>query len=143
MTKEITLRIILENPVSGVQYGLQKGKGNNYEAVQNQIGNGKDLLFEFPVAVKCLPNEPPVCTGPFAHGIPLDRFVYIDIGTAAGQSGSPWSRRMKIPLTGITESLINSVTPQSALVTKVPGTGKDGCPNCATVKPFNGWKLQS
>jgi len=25
--------------------------------------------------------------------------------------------------------------------TSIPGTGKDGGPNCATVKPFNGWKI--
>jgi Family of unknown function (DUF5990) len=25
------------------------------------------------------------------------------------------------------------------LETKVPGTGRDGGPNCATVKPFEGW----
>jgi hypothetical protein len=26
--------------------------------------------------------------------------------------------------------------------TVVPGSGKDGGPNCGTVKPFNGWKLK-
>ena len=31
--------------------------------------------------------------------------------------------------------------PNLIMETSVPGTGKDGGPNCATVKPFNGWKI--
>jgi hypothetical protein len=27
------------------------------------------------------------------------------------------------------------------LETRVPGTGKDGSPSCATVKPFPGWNV--
>ena len=27
--------------------------------------------------------------------------------------------------------------------TRVPGTGRDGGPNCATVKPFAGWKSKN
>jgi hypothetical protein len=26
---------------------------------------------------------------------------------------------------------------------RVPGKGKDGGPNCGTVKPFDGWKVRS
>jgi hypothetical protein len=29
----------------------------------------------------------------------------------------------------------------AVLEARVPGTGKDGGPSCATVKPFEGWKL--
>jgi hypothetical protein len=67
--------------------------------------------------------------------------VYIDIGTYAGQVETIWSRRLKVPLTGITWNDIDSVSKDSLLQAIVPGTGKDGSPNCATVKPFGGWHL--
>jgi Family of unknown function (DUF5990) len=72
-----------------------------------------------------------------------ERFVYIDIGTCAGQTDTVWSRRLKIPLRGITLIMIGQLqnNTQMILETRVPGTGKDGGPNCATVKPFAGWKL--
>jgi len=81
--------------------------------------------------------------GPFVQGSKGGRFVYIGIGTYAGQPDSPWSRRLKIPLTGINSAMVDRVMRDSSLifVTTVPGTGKDGGPNCATVKPFAGWQV--
>jgi hypothetical protein len=78
----------------------------------------------------------------FVQGPVGGRFIYINIGISAGQINTSWNRRLKVPLTGITESQINEIlkTP-SVLETAVPGTGKDGGPNCATVKPFAGWSV--
>jgi hypothetical protein len=81
--------------------------------------------------------------GSFVQGSADNKFVYIDIGTCAGQPDTIWSRRLKIPLTGITWRVIDSLTSNSMLQTSVPGTGKDGGPNCATVKPFAGWQLKN
>ena len=80
--------------------------------------------------------------GPFVQGPPAERFIYIDIGTYAGQTETPWSRRLKVPLRGITSDMIDRVLAdaQSLLEIRVPGTGKDGSPTCATVKPFPGWR---
>jgi hypothetical protein len=64
--------------------------------------------------------------------------VYVDIGTYAGQAGSCWSRRLKIPLEGIPTKMIRT---GDVLEARVPGTGRDGGPNCASVKDFNGWKI--
>jgi hypothetical protein len=71
------------------------------------------------------------------------RGIYVDIGTYAGQADSCWSRRLKIPLKGITWDTIDrlSARAEAVLETRVPGTGKDGGPNCATAKPFEGWEL--
>jgi hypothetical protein len=80
--------------------------------------------------------------GSFVQGIPLNKFIYIGIGTFTGQD-SPWSRRLKIPLTGITWNLIDHANLSTGLETYVPGTGKHGSPNCATVKPFAGWEIKS
>lgn len=145
MEHELTFRIILEKPPVGVDFALQMGKGSNYETIQNQRSGPGDLRFEFAARVVIAKGAEPNLLGPFVQGPPGARFVYLDIGTAAGQMDSPWSRRLKIPLTGITSQIVNQIAqnPKLILETHVPGTGKDGGPNCATVKPFAGWKLVS
>ena len=137
MERELKLRIVLEKPPSGVDFGLQKGRGSDYETVQKQRSNGKDLVFAFTVGVKAGSQAAPRLVGPIVQGPAAQRFVYLDIGACAGQQNTPWSRRLKIPLSGITMAMIDS---NVVLEARVPGTGKDGGPNCATVKPFGGWK---
>jgi hypothetical protein len=143
METEITFRIILEKPPSKTDYGLQKGKGKDYETIQKQRSVGKDLYFEFTAKTKTGKNGTPDFSGPFVQGPTGERFVYIDIGTAAGQPDTQWSRRLKIPLRDITSAMIKKLLSDPELIfeTSVPGTGRDGGPNCATVKPFDGWKL--
>lgn len=145
MNQEISCCIILQAPVAGVQFALQKGSGNTYETVQTQRSAETDLIFTFPVKIKTGKDGQPDFSGSFVQGPAGERFVYIDIGTMAGQPTSPWSRRLKVPLRGITWEMVQQVTASSDLLleTRVPGTGKDGTPNCATVKPFDGWRTAS
>jgi hypothetical protein len=141
---EITLQIILIKPTPEVVFGLQKGSGSNYETIQKQIPTSNDLTFTFLIKVKGdrSNDKLPKLSGSFVQGSADNKFVYIDIGTYAGQSDTIWSRRLKIPLTGITWKDIDSLSSNSMLQTSVPGTGRDGGPNCATVKPFGGWHLK-
>ena len=144
MNQELNFHIVLESPPPGVDFGLQKGSGNNFEVTQKQRSKTGDLHFEFSARVKEGKDGAPVLLGPFVHGPPQERFVYIDIGTYAGQTGTPWSRRLKIPLRGITWELVKQASRKAHfLETRVPGTGKDGSPSCATVKPFAGWGVSS
>lgn len=142
MDQKLNLRIILESPPPGVDYGLQQGGGANYEVTQKQRSKTGDLRFEFDARVREGKDGSPVLLGPFVHGPPQERFVYLDIGTYAGQTGTQWSGRLKIPLRGIDWDMVKQATrPSYVLETRVPGTGKDGRPTCATVKPFAGWKV--
>jgi len=141
MEQELNFRIILESPPPGVDYGLQKGGGSNYEVVQKQRSKTGDLHFEFSARVKEGKDGEPVLLGPFVHGPPNERFAYLDIGTYAGQTDTHWSRRLKIPFRGITWDVVKKASRGGLLETRVPGTGKDGSPSCATVKPFAGWKV--
>lgn len=144
MEHELTLRIILEKPPIDVDFGLQKGRGGDYETIQKQRSKTKDLYFEFTVRVKATAKDaPPTFLGSFVQGPPSERFVYLDIGSYAGQTDTPWSRRLKIPLRGITSDMIDQLLDDSRAIleTRVPGTGRDGGPNCGTVKPFEGWKI--
>ena len=79
--------------------------------------------------------------GPLTQGPPGGRFLYIDIGKSAGQPGCVWDRRIKVPLGGITWEMIEQVEadPELALEARLPGTGRDGGPSCATVHPPLGW----
>jgi hypothetical protein len=124
METEITLHITLLAPPAGVDFGLQRGRGHHYETIGIQRSTGADLTF--------LCTLPFPLRGPFVQGPPAGRFLYLDIGTAAGQPGSPWSRRLKVPLTGLTGD-------HPAYQTQIPGQARDGGPTCATPKPFAGW----
>ena len=97
MPSEINLRIVVEQPPSGVDYALQKGKGSLYETVQKQRSDGNDLTFEFTPTIRAGVSDPMAALGgPFVQGPPKQRFVYLGIGACAGQHDSCWSRRLKV-----------------------------------------------
>jgi hypothetical protein len=143
MATEVPLRIVLVAPPAGVDFGIQHGKGSDYITILTQQSKGTDLKFEFTVSVKDdADDEMPNFLGPLSQGPVAGRFVYIDIGKSAGQIDSCWQRRIKVPLVGITWELIRKVTANSKLIleARLPGTGKDGGPSCATIHPIEGWK---
>jgi len=138
MARKLILRIVVESPPAGVDYALQKGRGGIYETDQKQSSKGKDLVFEFePVVRQGASNAMAALAGPYIQGPPRQRFVYLDIGTYAGQADSRWSRKLKVPLEGIPQRMLAE---GGIVEARVPGTGKDGGPTCATVKDFDGWK---
>jgi hypothetical protein len=137
----VTLRIVLEKPPPGVDIGVQEGKGNDYQTIQTQRSRGADLRFEITVRARAGVGGAPNFLGPFAHGPAGGRFLYLDIGTYAGQTGTPWSRRLKIPLVGISWGAIRDGAGTPAIFeARLAGTGKDGGPSCGTANPFAGWK---
>ena len=143
MERQITLRVLVRQPPAGVDIGVQEGHGNDYKTVQTQRFTNKDLRFEFPVRVKENKDGQPNFLGDFAQGPASARFIYLDIGTYAGQTGTAWSRRLKIPLAGITWPLIEQASDGTHVIEIcVPGTGRDGGPTCGTVKEvISGWAL--
>lgn len=138
MARPLTLRIVVEDPPPGVDYALQKGKGGAYQTDQKQRSVGKDLVFEFSPAVRggVLSTDAAV-TGPYIQGPRGRRFIYLDIGTYAGQADSCWSRKLKVPLDTLTAQMAGG---GGVIEARVPGTGRDGGPSCATVQEFDGWK---
>jgi Family of unknown function (DUF5990) len=142
--QELKLRIILEKPPSGVDFGLQKGRGSDYETVDRQRSGSKDLRFECMVTVSAARGGSGLhLSGPYVQGPSGGKFLYLDIGTYAGQKDSCWSRRLKIPLSGIPSDVLGTAKgPLPVLEARVPGTGRDKGPSCGTVKPFAGWRVQ-
>ena len=85
----------------------------------------------------------PRLLGPFTQGPPAQRFIYICSGTCAGEADSRWTRRAKIPLTGITDALLAQWRKGSpaCLEARIKGTAKDGGPACASVALLDGWRI--
>jgi hypothetical protein len=143
---DVKLKIILLSPPPGIDFGLQKGSGSIYETIQIQRSGSGHLRFECEVGVKgdSQKDQFPDFRGPFIQGPAGARFIYIDIGRLAGQDDQMgW--RLKIPFTGITWETIRQLNadPLAYLEVQVPGTHKNGGPNCATVNPFDGWGIKT
>jgi len=138
--KQLELHIVLVNPPANVPYAVQKGSGVNFTLEQLQNSTGSDLVFTCTVGLKQGKDGQPDFNGPYVQGHAGERFVYISIGTYAGVAGSAWGRRLKIPLRGITHSMLETKDNAMAVIkTFIEGTDKKGEPSCATPKPFAGW----
>ncbi len=130
----ITLRLTIADPVPGVRYSLQKDDAP-FEPVT--AGDGP-ISFEVPIRLAA-DNR---VLGPFVRREGSQRrFVYIRIGTPAGDCASPWSRRAKIDIHDIPPALLDQARAGRTLEVVLPGRGKDGSPACATVRPAAGWRL--
>jgi hypothetical protein len=141
---DVPVRLILVDPPAGVDFGVQRGRGAKYETLFVQQRSRRDISFDFSLAVSDSRKDGlPNFQGPFAQGPSANRFIYIDVGTYAGQQATPWSRRMKVPLARITWELIRKTNgkPGYRLSAKIPGTGNDGGPSCATVRLLGGWEI--
>lgn len=130
----ISLRISVRRPPPGVAFAVQRGAA---ELIPPSVATPDALVFEVPVRV----GEPsvegvPRFLGPMTQGPPSARFVYVNSGARAGQPTSCWDRRAKVPLSGITMSLVDDAIRggQGCVETEFEGTGPDGGPTCATVK---------
>ena len=143
MKQILSLRIILKSPPADVDYGIQEGSGSVFTTIAKQRSIGKDLTFDFQISYTTDADESIRLSGPIVQGPKDGRFVYIGIGTFAGQQDSIWQRRLKIPLTNISMKMIKQVQTDHKMIiaTTVPGTAKDNGPNCGTVKPFDGWTV--
>ena len=139
--REIALRVTLVHPPAGVVFCLQRGRA---DLVSPTKATGEQLSFDFALRVHGdRVSGPPNLRGAFAQGPPATRFVYINSGTLAGQ-GSCWTRRAKVPLSGITWELIEQAisNPGTVLEARIPGTAKDGGPVCASVRLLEGgWRV--
>src|SRR5437870_1862056 len=137
---DILIRVIVDDPPGSVAFQLQRGKQELVPAVH---ATPSEIIFEFVVRIGRRPTGEPNFLGPFVHGPPAGRFMYINSGTLAGQANSCWTRRAKVPLTGITWDLIERARDGNAVLeSHVAGTGRDGGPACASV-PLRppGWRV--
>ena len=136
---EIRARIVIEQPVAGVLHSLQQDDAP-LDPKRSQAG--EPLAFDFPLRIAPpRDDQRPKFFGPQVRREgPLRRFVYVRIGTAAGDRASPWSRRMKIDIHDIDPALLDRAMAGGVLVGTINGTAKDGSPACATIRPVS-WRV--
>jgi hypothetical protein len=139
---EIPIRIAVVRPPPGVAMRVQCGRADLLPPTRE---TADALSFDFTVrAGGTLADGRPTFLGPCAQGTPADRFVYVNSGTSAGQAGSPWRRRAKVKLAGITREMVDAALaePGAVLEARIEGTGRGGGPACATVPLLGGgWRL--
>jgi hypothetical protein len=145
---ELPLRIVLRRPPPGVMFAVQKGKANSAgeaELTAPSRVTEVSMVFDFAVRVDLSKPDAARFLGDFVQGPADGKFVYVNSGRRAGQTGPSWDRRAKISLEDIGADLLRSAraTPGTIVEIEIEGTGKDGGPVCATVKQSSGWRLVS
>lgn len=140
--RELPLRITVLRPPPGVAFAVQRGRDGLLAPAR---ASAEALSFDLTVRAAPRAGGGEVnLLGPFAQGPPADRFVYVNVGTSAGQPGSRWTRRAKVRTAGITPALVDQTlaTPGAVLEARIQGTGRDGTPCCATVPLLDGgWRV--
>lgn len=137
----LPLRITVVDPPLAIQWALQLGRD---EIVQPTAITKGRITFDFTIEV--VAGDSPAkfrLRGPAVQGRPGERFVYLRMGSYAGQDGAPgW--RAKISLEGITRKLVDAALAKRSRVleARFAGTAKNGGPACATVSLLApGWSV--
>jgi hypothetical protein len=125
------------DPPPGIFFCIQGKIGEFLQATRSAK---EDLVFETSIRVADGGRGgKPRLLGRSVQGPPEARFLYIGSGALAGDKDTPWQRRAKVPLTGITPALVAKGMKKGALEATIAGKARDGGPACATVPLTRGW----
>ena len=141
MDQVLPVRLLVRRPPPGVQLRVQRGRA---ELVAPSATSVDTVTFDLQIRVVLDGSAPPRLRGAELQGPPAGRFVYVNSGTRAGQPDSPWDRRAKVSLAGLTSALLMEAvaTPGAVLIAEIEGTSRDGGPSCATVPLLGGgWRV--
>jgi len=122
-----------------VRLGIQRAK----EVVEDVPGDAPGVTFSVPLRLSTVEgSDRPNFLGPFAHGTPDDRFVYLSWGE---RIDGKWYmfRRAKIKLGHIGfEEIDRAMKEQKPLRVSIGMTDEKGGPLCGTVKDERSeWEL--
>ena len=134
--REITLRIHCHE-VPGVRFGertavrlgIQKGQ----DVVDDVLAEGDGVIFTATLRVGVLKTGKPNFLGPYAHGKPEERFLYLCWGERMAEQWNPF-RRAKVPLTHLNwHGLDKSWETGEPIILSVGMTDSRGGPACGSV----------
>ena len=138
----LSLRITVLDPPPAILWALQLHQD---EIVKPTSVSKTRISFDFSVEV--VPGASSSAfrlRGAAVQGRPGGRFVYLRMGTYAGQKDINDGWRAKIELESITPKLIAAARAKKSgvLEAQFQGTGRQGAPACATVPLLGGgWRL--
>lgn len=138
----LTIRLVVRDPVPGVELRVQSGRTELLPPVDRQAGAS---TFEVSVNAEVRADGTVALRGQVAQGPPAGRFMYVNAGTYAGQTLTPVGRRAKVPLTALGADLVSAALadPQRVVVGEISGRARDGGPAAATVPLLGeGWRLE-
>lgn len=141
-TETLALRITVVDPPPLTVWALQLGRD---ELVKPTSNTGSRISFDFSVEVVVGDASDGFrLRGPAVQGRPGERFVYLCVGSYAGQFGAAASGRSKISLEGISRTLVDALKAQGSgvLEAQFAGTARNGGPARASVPLLGeGWRL--
>ena len=135
---EIRARLVIDRPVPGVLHSLQDGDDLPLDPKRSSAGEA--LAFDFPLRIERTADGARFFGKQVRREGPVRRFVYVRVGTCAGDMASPWTRRMKIDIHDIDPALLDKAVAGGVLVGTFNGTLPDGSPACATIRPVS-WRV--
>ena len=117
---------------TALRLGVQRQK----EVEQRVLLPVEQAVFEIELRVKRDEQTgQPNFLGPYAHGTPTERFLYLNWEQLAGSIWTP-IRRAKLPMPAADWSVIEQASSRPDPVTvEVSATDSRGGPICATIKP--------
>ncbi len=127
----ITLRLSIDDPVPGLAYSLCDKKN---AAIDARVAGDGPVSFDVPLRLAPGPRF----LGEFVRSEgPTRRFVYISLGTMAGDAASCYGGRMKIDIHDIAPALLDKALRGAVLEARLAGRSRKGGPTYATVnKPI-------
>ena len=137
----LRLRITVVDPPPNISWALQVGRDGLMKPTASSSSN---LSFDFSVEVVAGKSPDDFrLRGPAVQGRPGQPFVYLCVGTYAGQAGASASGRAKISLEGIGPKLLDRLRRKRSgvLEARFAGTARDGGPSRASVPLLDdGWR---
>lgn len=137
--RSILARVIVIDPLPGCAYGLQRRDGE-VDQIQVAASDGA-LQFTTSLTLRVTADATRDPRGLHVQGPRHSRFLYVTSGTLAGQAGSCWTRRAKVPLRGIDAAVPLSLDLMPPIIeATIAGRAGDGGPACASVPLQVGWR---
>ena len=130
-TTDVRLRIAVTNPPmdTSTSFGLQDKSGSLSPGTLTSMHS---VVFECDVSASDRGDgSEPNFLGAYTHGTPTARFLYVSHGA---RGGAGWIKRIKIPLSSITWSMIDAAR-GGAIETDVDGRSSGTVPT--------NWRSQS
>jgi hypothetical protein len=147
MEREVAIRIVGRDlpgrrygaGLGDVHVGVQRGR----EAIDLVPGDAPGAVFDLSVGLAQTRDGRPDFRGPFAHGRPGERFLYLSWGWVPSAGGFEMFRRAKLWLDTIDPALLDGALASGAAIEgRLPLTDRCGDPLCASVRPpLIEWRL--
>ncbi len=115
-----------------VHVGLQRGR----EVIDIHSADEQAVRWVMDVDVRREGDAIVDIRGPYVHGRPGNRFLYLSWGTVDDRGAFTMFRRAKLLLGDVEPTVLEAaLQPESHLVAHLALTGPDGGPRCGSVRP--------